>query len=218
METTLSFLPVLRLLLMATFVAQTGLLLAAPIPSPVSSRRVLQGLYRPENGEAGRVPAGHHLELLPGLTALVGAVLTLVVSLRPSFGAGLLPEGIFFYAWMAPAGGVCLLAGNAMIAAAVIALKCNTTFTSNGLNEKLLTHGIFGVVRHPIAVGMGLIYLGFFLAVPSPFVLIGFLGYAIHQYRRLAEEERLLEKAFGPAYRNYRLRVGRFWPRKPHVR
>ena len=133
----------------------------------------------------------------------------------PAVGAGTLfvPIGARFPIWLAPAGGLCLLAGNALIGSAVWALKRHTRFDAAGQSLALLTGGVFRLIQHPIASGTGMIYLGFFLILPSPLVLAGLGCYAWHQKRRLASEEVLLADKFGPSYRNYRRRVGRFWPR-----
>jgi protein-S-isoprenylcysteine O-methyltransferase Ste14 len=109
-----------------------------------------------------------------------------------------------FPIWLAPAGGICLLAGNALIAAAVFTLKGSTRFDADGQSRHLVTDGVFGLMQHPIVSGLGLIYFGFFLALPSPLVLGGLLCYGWHQQRRLAAEEVLLANRFGRRYREYR--------------
>jgi protein-S-isoprenylcysteine O-methyltransferase Ste14 len=105
--------------------------------------------------------------------------------------------------------------GNALIGAAVLTLKRRTTFDAAGQSDRLVTGGIFAFIQHPVVSGMGLIYLGFFLALPSPLVLGGLICYGCHQKRRVAAEEGLLEKRFGRRYGQYRCRVGRFWPKGP---
>ena len=99
-----------------------------------------------------------------------------------------------------------------LIAVAVFTLKRRAAFDDAGQSELLVTGGVFSLMRHPIVSGMGLIYLGFFLVLPSPLVLGGLVSFAWHQQRRLAAEEVLLANRFGRHYRNYRRRVGRFWP------
>jgi protein-S-isoprenylcysteine O-methyltransferase Ste14 len=209
----------LRVLAGVTILFQTGLLAAAPIPSPVSSRRVWarRGADEASFAETG---AGDPIAArLPPAIALAGLLAVIVAVIWPEgAGAFLLPAGTLLVGGLAPAGGICLLAGNALIALAVVALRRNTGFDAQGQSNRLVTDGVFGWMRHPIAAGTGMIYLGFFLALPSPLVLGGLLGYGWHQQRRLGAEEELLARRFGPRYRAYRRRVGRFgpnWPGRP---
>ena len=203
---------VLRLMTAATFAVQLGLLWAAPIPSPVSARRMWR--RRSDSTVSDRdVPPDPPAAWIPALAALTGVVAVLVVLVRPAMGGCLLPVGTHVPAWLSPAGAAALLAGNLMIAAAALTLKRRTVFDADGKSVELVTDGVFSLCRHPIVAGMGLIYLGLFLVLPSPLVLGGLIGYGCHQQRRLVWEEILLEKRFGRRYRRYRRRVGRFGPR-----
>lgn len=201
----------LRLLIAATFVVQLALLLAAPIPSPVAMRRMVP--WRRSRWE-GRAADPWPALLLP-LAALIGPGAVLVAVVHTGAAGVLVPEGTRFPSWLTPAGGVALLAGNGLVAAAALHLRRRTAFGPDGQSAALVTDGVFAVVRHPIVLGMGLIYLGFFLALPSPWLLMGLLAFGCHQQRRLAGEEALLEKRFGPDYRDYQDRVGGLWPRRP---
>jgi len=204
----------LRCLAGATIFFQIGLLAAVPIPSPVSSRRVWArraGEKAPAAGDRSTDPFA--ARLLPVL-ALAGLLAVVVAVIWPG-GAGdyLLPAGMQAPGWLAVVSGACLAAGNVLIAVAVFTLKRRAVFDDAGQSEALVTGGVFGLMRHPIVGGLGLLYLGFFLALPSPLVLVGLICFGWHQQRRLAAEEVLLENRFGMPYGQYRSRVGRFWPR-----
>jgi len=154
------------------------------------------------------------VRLLP-IAALAGLLTVMIAVIWPgAAGALLLPAGARFPSALIPAAGICLLAGNGLIAMAVWTLKRHTAFDKEGQSRQLVAVGIFRFMRHPIAGGMGLIYLGFFVALPSPLVLVGLGCYVWHQERRLAAEEVLLAKRFGASYHDYRCRVGRFGPRR----
>ena len=197
----------------ATFAVQIGLLAVVPIPSPVSSRRVWACRSRLGTSSSGNLPADPVAVRLLPLVALAGLLAVLVAVVWPGKAIPyLLPMGTYFPTWLAPAGGANLLAGNVLIAVAVFTLKRSTVFDDSGQSKLLVTGGVFSLMRHPIVSGMGLIYLGFFLVLPSPLVLGGLVSFAWHQQRRLAAEEVLLANRFGRHYRNYRRRVGRFWP------
>jgi protein-S-isoprenylcysteine O-methyltransferase Ste14 len=197
-----------------TILFQLGLLVAVPIPSPVASRRMWARRARREASSADTGRADPLTDRLLPLCALAGLLAVIAAVIWPG-GAGtfLLPAESRFPGWLAPTGGVCLLTGNGVIAAAVFTLKRRTAFDAAGQSRRLLTDGVFGLIQHPIVSGLGMIYLGFFLAFPSPLVLTGLGCYAWHQKRRLTAEEDLLEQHFGQSYREYRRRVGRFWPR-----
>lgn len=206
----------LRLLAGVTIVFQLGLLAAVPIPSPVASRR----LWAQRAGEEmssvdDRSTDPFAARLLP-VFALVGLLAVVIAIIWPG-GAGdyLLPAGTRAPAWLNTISMACLAAGNVLIAVAVFTLSRQTVFDAMGQSAKLITSGVFGFVQHPIVSGLGLIYLGFFLALPSPLLMGGLICFGWHQQRRLAAEEVLLENRFGPPYRHYRRRVGRFWPRWP---
>jgi protein-S-isoprenylcysteine O-methyltransferase Ste14 len=147
--------------------------------------------------------------------ALIGLGLVLVAVVHHEVLPSLVPEGTRFPAWLAPASAAALLSGNGLVSAAALHLKRRTTFGPDGQSATLVTDGIFGMVRHPIVLGMGVIYLGFFLALPSPWLLLGLLAFGYHQKRRLTGEETLLAKRFGTDYDAYRNRVGGLWPRCP---
>lgn len=206
----------LRLLIAATFVVQLGLLLAAPIPSPVAVRRMVPWRRSPGGASAAvPTPTDPRPALLLPLAALIGPGAVLVAVAHTGVAPLLVPEGTRFPSWLTPASGVALLGGNGLVAAAALTLKRRTTFGSDGQSAALVADGVFGLVRHPIVLGMGMIYLGFFLALPSPWLLAGLLAYTCHQRRRLAGEEALLEKRFGTDYHDYQDRVGGLWPRCP---
>lgn len=206
----------LRLLSGATIVFQLGLLAAVPIPSPVSSRRVWVQHAREEMSSFADRPTDPFMARLLPVLALAGLLAVVIAVIWPG-GAGdyLLPAGTLAPDWLATISGACLLAGNVLIAVAVFTLKRRAVFDDAGQSEQLVTGGVFSLMRHPIVGGLGLIYLGFFLALPSPLLMGGLVCFGWHQQRRLAAEEVLLEKRFGPPYGQYRRRVGRFWPRWP---
>ncbi len=207
---------VVRLLVVGTCVLQMALLVAFPVPSPVSVRRVRPRRRVAAGDDASPPTAPDRLTdlVLPSL-ALGGLLLSLAAAAWPAIGYYLLPPGAGASIGLAWASGGCLVLGNAVVLVAVAALRRQTTFDSRGQSRKLVTGGIFGWLQHPIVTGMGLIYLGLFLICPSPLVLGGLVCFGCHQRRRTAQEEMLLAARFGRPYHEYCARVGRFWPRWP---
>ena len=205
----------LRLMMAATAVFQLVLLVAVPIPSPVATRRLWTRKRRHDAlyADRGALADPFAARVLP-VVALGGVLAVLAAVIWPAETVVyLIPAGTRFPLWLAAIGGICLLAGNALVAAAVLTLQRHTGFDASGESRRLVTNGIFRLVQHPIVSGMGLIYLGFFLALPSPLVLVGLGCYGWHQRRRLVVEEALLAGRFEHRYQDYRHRVGRFWPR-----
>lgn len=206
----------LRWLAGATIIFQLGLLMAVPISSPVSSRRVWARCAGREPTSADGVPPDSFWAWLLPVVALAGLLAVVAAVIRPGGVATLLvPAGVRFPDWLVPAGVLCLLPGNGLIAAAVFTLKRRTAFDATGQSRQLVTGGVFSLLQHPIVSGMGMIYLSFFFILPSPLVLGGLLCYGWHQRRRMAAEEELLAHRFGSRYRHYRRRVGRFGPLWP---
>jgi protein-S-isoprenylcysteine O-methyltransferase Ste14 len=88
--------------------------------------------------------------------------------------------------------------------------------------EKMLFHetqlsvidvGIFAYVRHPLYLGILLIYLGFVLGSFSILSFVSF-GLIFFVYNNLAIfEEKDLERMFGEEYLEYKKRVSRWFPR-----
>ena len=216
METIPLAMPAVRLLVAGTFALQMALMVALPVPSPVSVRRMRPSRRVAADDDASPLMAPDRFTdlVLPSL-ALGGLLLSLTAVAWPAMGVYLLPPGVGAPIGLALASGASLVLGNAVVLVAVAALRRQTTFDSRGQSRKLVTNGIFGWLQHPIVTGMGLIYLGLFLICPSPLVLVGLVCFACHQMRRTAQEEMLLAARFGRPYLQYRARVGRFWPRWP---
>jgi protein-S-isoprenylcysteine O-methyltransferase Ste14 len=78
--------------------------------------------------------------------------------------------------------------------------------------HRLVTTGPFGLVRHPNYLALILLALGTFLWIPTPWVLVAFVGVVLTSERRARAEERLLEETFGERYRAYLGRVRRWLP------
>ncbi len=194
----------LRGAVVATVILQTLVLVRMPVPSPVSIRRT-------HDGRSGFLARGLFL------TAVWGGVIPVAVSVFPPLyrhllPISLLPEGVA--PWL---GGGLLAGGNVVLLLAVVALRRHTGFGANGESERLLTRGIYGLLRHPIVAGMGAVYAGCLLIWPTLWGVAGILAFCIHQYRCLEAEEALLDQRFGETYRRYRDRVGRFWLRRRFV-
>jgi protein-S-isoprenylcysteine O-methyltransferase Ste14 len=102
--------------------------------------------------------------------------------------------------------------------AVAVALAVDRQFKRTGTTIKpfersnaLVTDGLFAFSRNPIYLGMVVGLVGTFVGLGSlsPLVIIPPFVYIIRT-RFIAVEERMLEDAFGEAYRDYRNRVRRW--------
>ena len=77
--------------------------------------------------------------------------------------------------------------------------------------RRLVTHGPYRFVRHPLYVCEELAVIGTFIQVVSPFALIIFIMHGVFQIRRMLNEETVLEETF-PEYADYARRTPRLIP------
>ena len=79
--------------------------------------------------------------------------------------------------------------------------------------HQLVTHGPYGHVRHPLYTALFLGYLGTLLALQSWTLTVWFPVFIFSYVLFAKEEENIMERGFGEAYRAYRERTGMFLPR-----
>jgi len=81
------------------------------------------------------------------------------------------------------------------------------------VEHRLVRHGPYRFVRHPLYTGLHALYLGTFLLVPCGLFLVSFAAALVGNTLRAQAEERLLSARYGEVYRTYAQSVGRFLPR-----
>ena len=77
----------------------------------------------------------------------------------------------------------------------------------------LIVTGPYAYVRHPIYALSSLLMSATVVAVPSPMMIVVGAAHLLLLQWEARREERYLIRLHGPAYANYRARVGRFLPR-----
>lgn len=78
---------------------------------------------------------------------------------------------------------------------------------------RMITHHMYSRVRHPVYLGVMLIYVGILIFTLSPIGLLAFLGIFI-LYNWLAEdEEERMKNVFGINYQDYLDRIPRWFPK-----
>ncbi len=89
-----------------------------------------------------------------------------------------------------------------------------TLFIGRRKSKQLVTEGPYSFCRNPLYLGTLLIMAGAGLCLENPVMLAAALLVAVPAHVLAAKaEEQYLEEVFGQAYRDYRQRVPRFWPR-----
>jgi protein-S-isoprenylcysteine O-methyltransferase Ste14 len=82
--------------------------------------------------------------------------------------------------------------------------------------QRVVTRGPYGWVRHPLYLAAFLIWLGVAATFRSPAALLALVLYVVPGYVvYIRSEERMMEGHFGEAYRAYARRVGMLVPRRP---
>jgi len=78
--------------------------------------------------------------------------------------------------------------------------------------HRLVTTGLYGIIRHPSYLGLFVLTLGWGLAFRSGVGVIIAVMMLIVLFARIEAEERLLSETFGPEYEAYRARTWRLVP------
>ena len=78
------------------------------------------------------------------------------------------------------------------------------SFSLTAQAQKLVTRGLYSKIRNPIYVFGGVMLVGLILVVQRPVLWVVFLVVVAGQTVRARREARVLETAFGDAYREYR--------------
>jgi protein-S-isoprenylcysteine O-methyltransferase Ste14 len=99
-------------------------------------------------------------------------------------------------------GTTLMLVGIVGIATARFQLGKSFSLTAKA--HQLVTRGIYSKIRNPIYVSGAVMLAGFVLALHRPMLWLVFLALIVMQTLRARREAKVLEAAFGDAYREYR--------------
>jgi protein-S-isoprenylcysteine O-methyltransferase Ste14 len=77
---------------------------------------------------------------------------------------------------------------------------------------KLITMGIYRLMRNPIVMGVFLLVFGSFFIIPTLFSFIFLIANIIAFDSKVRDEEKFLVKSFGNQFEEYSKKVGRYLP------
>jgi protein-S-isoprenylcysteine O-methyltransferase Ste14 len=101
------------------------------------------------------------------------------------------------------------IAGLALLSVALILLtvsriQLGNSFSMTPQAKKLVTHGIYSRIRNPIYFFGMFVFMGIFLFLERPLLLLLIVPVLVLQITRARAEARILEERFGEEYRRYR--------------
>lgn len=99
-----------------------------------------------------------------------------------------------------------VIAGRSLTLGSVFALRRYATAGHRALQ----TRWVFRVSRNPGLVGMYLMFIGFWLIMPSALFGLGILVYMLHMHFKVRLEEDYLSNRFGGDFSRYRERTPRY--------
>jgi protein-S-isoprenylcysteine O-methyltransferase Ste14 len=136
----------------------------------------------------------------PRIAALLGTFLLTALAMLPRTEISLMPLAI---------SCSCVVVG--MLSSFIVLSWLGKAFSIMAEARRLVTHGPYRYVRHPLYVCEEIAVIGIFIQVMSPMALMIFVLHAVCQIRRMLNEERVLQAAF-PEYENYARRTPRLIP------
>lgn len=144
--------------------------------------------------------------LEPRIAALLGTFLLTALALLPRQELPPLALGV---------SSLLIIAG--MLTSFIVLRWLGRAFSIMAEARRLVTHGPYRFVRHPLYVCEELAVIGTFIQVISPLAVVIFVMHGVFQIRRMLNEETVLAETF-PEYADYARRTPRLIPFRQHAR
>jgi protein-S-isoprenylcysteine O-methyltransferase Ste14 len=121
--------------------------------------------------------------------------------------------GLLFAPWP-KLGGAVFAASIALIATAIADMGPSRQmgFDQTVPEYGLVRTGVFRFSRNPIYLGLDVLFVGWFLILPTLLSLIIVIGVAFGVRRQAIDEEEYLRQIYGSEFRAWAREVGRFVP------
>jgi protein-S-isoprenylcysteine O-methyltransferase Ste14 len=168
----------------------------------------------------GTSPRGHaHGHTLAALFNLAAALLLITAAAAYCVTA----RSVDWFGWIAlcdnaivkTLGIAALLLALVLIVWGELSLGMSFRVGLSESTQPLVTHGIYRLVRNPLALSVDLVALGVLLLAPSWLALISLVANAASYEWKVRIEEAYLRQTHGVAYDAYCTRTGRYLPRPP---
>ncbi|MCF7804268.1 MAG: hypothetical protein K9N46_08270 [Candidatus Marinimicrobia bacterium] len=189
-----------NIIIWGVYALQVVELIFLPLPSEVSTYRLLSGRSEVTERDAlGIKPFTRGVLILGTVISVITFLIPFVIQLYPDVLIYLLPITVLVELSPALIGVVLLVLGSLLTLTAVIQIS---KFRSK--NEMpLFTSGIYGFSRNPITLGLDIIMVGFFLVYPTWVLLGGTVIYLMNSHYHVVLEEAILRERLGDTYRRY---------------
>jgi protein-S-isoprenylcysteine O-methyltransferase Ste14 len=205
--------------ILATYAFQIIMVCFFPVPSAASTVEMLFKLGKDSQLSLNH-PAKLAIQSAPRMLVLVAATIAVIIAaLIPLLTIIFPPTVAYLFPFVKARPNILttlsillLIGGNVLTVVAVRTLRSHVTFHEFGEADSLHTAGIYGIIRNPITVGLAAIFTGFFLALPSVVMLLGFIVFLLNTAYRVGMEETYLERTFGKEYVRYKRQVGKYFP------
>jgi protein-S-isoprenylcysteine O-methyltransferase Ste14 len=119
-----------------------------------------------------------------------------------------------FLAGYVPLAARLVLLGLSLVTTTLLFRSAGAVIRHGRRQDHVIETGAFRHVRHPLYLGCLCVYLGMTVATASLFALAVFVGIFFFYNHIAGYEEKLLEAWFGEAYKNYKMRTGKWIPRR----
>jgi protein-S-isoprenylcysteine O-methyltransferase Ste14 len=128
----------------------------------------------------------------------------LIVTIVPILGIAYLVYTFARQPWSAMRIVGLTLMTPALILLTIARIQLGNSFSVSPQATQLVTHGIYSRIRNPVYVFGTFVFIGLFLFLDRPLLLLFLLPVLILQIVRARAEARVLEQCFGEQYRQYR--------------
>ena len=125
-----------------------------------------------------------------------------------------IPLAALLFAPWPKLGAAVFAAGMALVAAAISDMgpSWQMGFDQTVPEHGLVKTGVFRWSRNPIYLGLVVLFIGWWLVLPTLLSLIILVGVALGVRRQAIDEEEYLKRTYGPEFRVWAREVGRLVP------
>jgi protein-S-isoprenylcysteine O-methyltransferase Ste14 len=179
----------------------------------VITRLILRRRVRNDSSAADTAPIAQQEATAPFSRALVAFHALAFVAMYLGIGVAVMTGRVpVWFPGQRVAGTLVIVGAAALVASALVYFRSWRFRATVDKSHQLAAGGPFRVIRHPIYMSLNLWALGTAIWMPTAIIWAAFVLMAIGSDLRARAEETLLNRVFGPSYREYCARTRRFVP------